>query len=172
MFNPQTWLQTGFTIFKHDLIAQILSRKQQASLFNKLDIEDVLSERNLDLINIVMAELAKSATGFGQEKGDKVGGQIDADLISKMTNRGPMTNIAEDSGMASTPNFSFTKPDVNTASRLSQTSLVNPAGMFGVPTSRVNPNTMAKGQQLFKDDITFAAKGGIMNTTKAFQRVS
>ena len=172
MFNPQTWLQTGFTIFKHDLIAQILSRKQQASLFNKLDIEDVLSERNLDLINIVMAELAKSATGFGQEKGDKVGGQIDADLISKMTNRGPITNIAEDSGMASTPNFSFTKPDVNTASRLSQTSLVNPAGMFGVPTSRVNPNTMAKGQQLFKDDITFAAKGGIMNTTKAFQRVA
>jgi hypothetical protein len=71
MFNPQTWWQTGFTILKHDLIAQILSRKQQASLFNKLDIEDVLSEGNLDLINVVMAELAKSSTGFGQEKGDK-----------------------------------------------------------------------------------------------------
>ena len=26
--------------------------------------------------------------------------------------------------------------------------------------------------KLFKDDITFAAKGGIMNTTKAFQRVA
>ena len=33
-------------------------------------------------------------------------------------------------------------------------------------------NTMERGQQLFKDDITFAAKGGIMNTTKAFQRVA
>jgi len=33
-------------------------------------------------------------------------------------------------------------------------------------------NTMERGQQLFKNDITFAAKGGIMNTTKAFQRVA
>ena len=172
MFNPQTWFQTGFTIFKHDMIAQILSRKQPAALFSKLDIENVLSEGNLDIINVIMAELAKSSTGYGEEKGSGTGGEIDADLISKMTNRAPVTNIAEDSGMASTPNFSFTKPDVNTASRLSQTSLVNPAGMFGVSTGQINPNTLAKGQQLFKNDITFAAKGGIMNTTKAFQRVA
>jgi len=33
-------------------------------------------------------------------------------------------------------------------------------------------NTMERGQQLFKNDITFAAKGGIMNTRKAFQRVA
>ena len=33
-------------------------------------------------------------------------------------------------------------------------------------------NTMERGQQLFKNDITFAAQGGIMNTTKAFQRVA
>ena len=33
-------------------------------------------------------------------------------------------------------------------------------------------NTMERGQQLFKNDITFAAQGGIMNTRKAFQRVA
>ena len=32
--------------------------------------------------------------------------------------------------------------------------------------------TRELGQQLFPDSITFAAKGGIMNTTKAFQRVA
>ena len=176
MFNPQTWFQTGFTIFKHDLIAQLLSRKQSSALFNKLDIENVLSETNLDLINITMAELAKSSTGFGEEKGSGVSGQIDADLISKMTNRAPVTNIAEDSGMASTPEFSFSRVDrpVNNESRLANTSLFNAAGMRGAPTNVINPNTMAKGSQLFNrpGEITFAAKGGIMNTTKAFQRVA
>ena len=34
------------------------------------------------------------------------------------------------------------------------------------------PDTMNRGKELFKDDITFAAQGGIMNTTKAFQRVA
>ena len=38
----------------------------------------------------------------------------------------------------------------------------------------VNPSTMNRGQQLFGNnprEITFAAKGGIMNTMKATQRV-
>jgi hypothetical protein len=31
---------------------------------------------------------------------------------------------------------------------------------------------MNRGKELFKNDITFAAQGGIMNATKAFQRVA
>jgi len=34
------------------------------------------------------------------------------------------------------------------------------------------PDTETLGKELFKDDITFAAQGGIMNATKAFQRVA
>jgi hypothetical protein len=87
-----------------------------------------------------------------------------------------MTNIAEDSGMASTPEFSFSRVNrpVNNESRLANTSLFNAAGMRGTPTNVINPNTMAKGSQLFNrpGEITFAAKGGIMNTAKAFQRVA
>ena len=78
----------------------------------------------------------------------------------------------EVSMMAPTPNVSFNPiPE----SRLA--SIVNPVGMQGTPTmdtGTMNPNTMARGQQLFggPGEITFAAKGGIMNTKKAFQRVA
>ena len=74
--------------------------------------------------------------------------------------------------MAPTPNVSFNPiPE----SRLA--SIVNPVGMQGTPTAdtgTMDPNTMARGQQLFggPGEITFAAKGGIMNTKKAFQRVA
>jgi tetratricopeptide (TPR) repeat protein len=74
--------------------------------------------------------------------------------------------------MAPTPNVSFNPiPE----SRLA--SVVNPVGMQGAPTAdtgAINPSTMARGQQLFggPGEITFAAKGGIMNTKKAFQRVA
>ena len=34
------------------------------------------------------------------------------------------------------------------------------------------PDTMDRGKELFKNDITFAAQGGIMNAKKAFQRVA
>ena len=65
----------------------------------------------------------------------------------------------------------------NTASRLSTAGVINPVGMQGTPTTNtgtMNPNTMARGQQLFggPGEITFAAKGGIMNSKKAFQRVA
>ena len=57
------------------------------------------------------------------------------------------------------------------------TSMINPVSMRGTPTmdtGAINPNTMARGQQLFggPGEITFAAKGGIMNSRKAFQRVA
>ena len=64
-------------------------------------------------------------------------------------------------------------PAVNQESRLA--SAFNPAGMMPAPTAgAINPNTMARGQQLFNKpgEITFAAQGGIMSTNKAFQRVA
>ena len=63
-------------------------------------------------------------------------------------------------------------PTVNSASRLA--SAFNPAGMQGMPTGNINPNTMAKGAALFNKpgEITFAAQGGIMNARKPIQRVA
>ena len=62
-------------------------------------------------------------------------------------------------------------------SRLAAANIANPVGMRGTPTATagaINPNTMAKGQQLFNKpgEITFANQGGIMSTNKAFQRVA
>ena len=57
---------------------------------------------------------------------------------------------------------------VNTASRLANPNLFAPAGMVGSPT--MNP-TMARGQQLFPDSITFAAQGGIVSAAKPKQKV-
>jgi len=48
---------------------------------------------------------------------------------------------------------------------------------FNAPTTQVasvNPDTMARGQQIFgaNDPIFGMAKGGIMNSKRAFQRVA
>ena len=77
--------------------------------------------------------------------------------------------------MAPTPNISFDQPLVVPESRLAAANIANPVGMRGTPTGGgVNPNLMARGQQLFggPGEITFASKGGIMSTNKAFQRVA
>ena len=70
----------------------------------------------------------------------------------------------------------FVGSSVVPESRLN-TELISPVGMRGTPTTdtgAINPTTLARGQQLFSGpgEITFAAKGGIMNTKKAFQRVA
>ena len=68
----------------------------------------------------------------------------------------------------------------NEVSRLSNPNLignVSPVNFAQAPapnTGAVNTDTLTRGQQLFggPGEITFAAKGGIMNTKKAFQRVA
>jgi hypothetical protein len=73
--------------------------------------------------------------------------------------------------------LNVTLPTVNQESRLASANLIQPVNMTRTGTTdtgAVNPNTLARGQQLFggPGEITFAAKGGIMNTKKAFQRVA
>ena len=71
-------------------------------------------------------------------------------------------------------------PPPNEVSRLSNPNFigsVSPVGFAQAPapnTGAVNTDTLTRGQQLFSGpgEITFAAKGGIMNTKKAFQRVA
>ena len=51
-------------------------------------------------------------------------------------------------------------------------SPINVAGTGITNTGAVDQNLMERGKTLFPNSITFAAKGGIMNTKKAFQRVA
>ena len=90
--------------------------------------------------------------------------KVDTSLKEQGTGSGTM--------MLPTNNKNFILPNniktsFNTDRPISQSSVAN-ANMFGP----VNQDTMTKGKQLFKDDITFAAQGGIMNTKTAFQRVA
>ena len=177
IFHPPTLMHEAFSIFKHDIIARILSKNQTATLLNKMNLDNAISQGNLDIINAIMAELAKDVlsekTGIGQADDKGISGTIDADLISSLTNRKSMTNVAEDSGMASSVPIAFNRP--NGASRMAKAPVVNPAGMFGTPTGSAGADTYAQGQQLFGKnprEITFANQGGIMSTNKAFQRVA
>ena len=65
------------------------------------------------------------------------------------------------------PQASLSTP-VNSESRLASVNMAPPITNTGL----VNPNTMARGSQLFNKpgEITFAAQGGIMNARKPIQR--
>jgi hypothetical protein len=94
-------------------------------------------------------------------------------ILPFVENVGKTDDEQDVSMMAPTPNVSFNQPRVNDASRLA--GAFNPASMMPAPvTGGMDPNTMARGQQLFNrpGEITFASKGGIMSTNKAFQRVA
>ena len=85
--------------------------------------------------------------------------------------------------MAPTPETSFSRPDPN--SRLAGVDIASPLNIksvqpVDVPRARttdvasINPDTMTRGREVFgADDPIFGmAKGGIMNSKRAFQRVA
>ena len=79
----------------------------------------------------------------------------------------PLPDMAPFANTTGQPASSFA--GVNAASRLANPNVFAPAGMVGSPT--MNP-TMARGQALFPDSITFrAAQGGIVSAAKPKQRV-
>ena len=73
------------------------------------------------------------------------------------------------------PNESL-KTSFNTNRPINQSRSGSPnLGFRPVGAGSADPNTYAKGQELFKNnprEITFANQGGIMNTRTAFQRVA
>ena len=80
--------------------------------------------------------------------------------------------------MAPTPETSFSPNPESRLANVNMTSPVRAVDMAAMPTTAdtgpMNPNTMARGQQLFggPGEITFAAQGGIMNARKPIQRVA
>jgi hypothetical protein len=60
----------------------------------------------------------------------------------------------------------------NTTPNLSVNPASSLASAFNTGTGTPDQTTMERGKALFPNSITFAAKGGIMNTKKAFQRVA
>jgi len=173
MFNPKVLLETGLSILKHNIVAKMLSKKTSSSLFNKLNVDDAISKENLQIINESISVVAKELIGTSQgynkmEDNGIIHSFTDDDIDTSLRN----TGTGSGSMMLPTDNKNLILPNniktsFNTDRPISQSSVAN-ANMFGP----VNQDTMTKGKQLFKDDITFAAQGGIMNTKTAFQRVA
>ena len=159
-------IDAGINILKYDVAAYLLSRPQWSGMLKEIKPGEGLSEFNINLITSAIVgaqtELTDTITQSDKFKDEGVIDVAPAGDQTKKTQPDQPINVAP-------VNF-----NANAASRLAQ---ANPVGMVGTPTTdtgTMNPNTMARGQQLFTGpgEITFAAKGGIMNTKKAFQRVA
>ena len=160
-------LDTGLTILKYDLLAKILSTPVSAKSLKSLT-PDGFTSNNLKVLQTALIGLEREAidNARGYNKFEDQGIVNEYEIKPKETGR-----------MAPTPNVSFDPSPVNQVSRLSNANIANPVGMLPTPTADtgpVNPNTMARGSQLFSgpNEITFAAQGGIMNAHKPIQRVA
>ena len=163
----------AFSLLKYDIVARLLSKKATSSLLSDLDATNAISPNNLRVLNAALAELEKDVLGAvidGNEVNDQgILFEFNADDLAgpatggTTTTRAPIMNV--DEAVREIPMAS-----VNPVSRLSGANIAAPI----TDTGAMNPDTMARGQQLFAGpgEITFAAKGGIMNTKKAFQRVA
>ncbi len=174
IFSGKVILETGLSILKHDIVARLLSKKISSSYLSKLDIENAISKENLQLINASISEVAKevigTSQGYNQMEDNGIiysftDDKVDTSLKDQGTGSGTMMLPTDDKNLI-LPN------NINTDGPIESSSLSRVPVVPTLSTNQINPDTLAKGQQLFKNDITFAAKGGIMNTTKAFQRVA
>ena len=165
----------AFSLFKYELIARLLSKKATSSLLKDLDASNALSPNNLRVINGALAELEKDV--LGEVSGDNIANdkgvlfqlkREDLENFNESSSIRPSTNT--DNLVKEIPMANFNPSPVNSASRLSAANIATPITDPGP----MNPNTMARGQQLFggPGEITFAAEGGIMNARKPIQRVA
>jgi hypothetical protein len=160
-------LNTGLTILKYDLLAKILSRPVTAKSLKELT-PDGFTSNNLKVLQTALIGLEREAidNAAGYNKFEDQGIVNEYEVKPKEVGR-----------MAPTPNISFDPSPVNQVSRLANANIANPVGMMPTSTAdtgSINPNTMARGSQLFggPGEITFAAEGGIMNARKPIQRVA
>ena len=160
-------LDTGLTILKYDVLAKILSMPVTAKSLKALT-PDGFTSNNLKVLQTALIGLEREAidNARGYNKFEDQGIVNEYEIKPK-----------EMGQMAPTPNISFDPSPVNQVSRLANANIANPVGMMPTATANtgaINPNTMARGSQLFggPGEITFAAQGGIMNARKPIQRVA
>ena len=160
-------LDTGLTILKYDILAKLLSMPVTAKSLKALT-PDGFTSNNLKVLQTALIGLEREAidNARGYNKFEDQGIVNEYEIKPKEVGR-----------MAPTPNVSFDPSPVNQVSRLANANIANPVGMMATPTANtgaINPNTMARGSQLFggPGEITFAAQGGIMNARKPIQRVA
>ena len=162
---------TGITILKYKVLAELMSNPVSAKTLKELT-PDGITPNNLKILQTALIglerELVDSVTGYNRNEDQGIVNEYE--INKKSTDRAPITDsTVVDSNVREIP---LANVQPNAASRLSTAGVINPVGMQGTPTT--DRNLLARGQQLFSGpgEITFASKGGIMNSKKAFQRVA
>jgi len=189
LLSPSKIPSTLKTLLSYDITARILGKN-----LSQKELTRILSRQNIDLANspnyaairAMLGEITTQIIRDGYKKQDTISQGVEpaSDVISD--NR----DYLKDHPMSDTSLFKQQTDKINmlqeienikkdqAASVIPEGSRLNasfnPAGMQGMPTGNINPNTMAKGSQLFNKpgEITFAAQGGIMNARKPIQRVA
>ena len=176
---------TGLSILKYNLVSRLLSNKVTAGILKELDSSSPLAARNMELLSAAIQSLGEDVYDVTFKDDKKTGNilyqhpastdpskQAEADTVriskEEEADAVRISKQAEADALKDSP-------IVNT-SRLNR-NVVSPIGAGAGPkvnTMAGGPSTMNRGQQLFGNnprEITFAARGGIMNTMKATQRV-
>ena len=165
---------TGITILKYKVLAELMSNPVSAKTLKELT-PDGITPKNLKILQTALIglerELVDSVTGYNRNEDQGIVNEYE--INKKSTDRAPiMDSTVVDSNVREIP---LANVQANPASRIGATNVINPAGMQGTPTAdtgAVDPALLARGREFFPDSITFASKGGIMNSKKAFQRVA
>ena len=158
-------IDAGLNILKYDVAAWLLSRPQWSGMLKQIKPGEGLSNYNLDIITaaIVGAERSIAEKTRGSDKFDDEG-VID------------VSPIKQESSKVNIPDFSTTKVDQNSrlASANVPSPIINTSANTGTDTARIDEDraAFAFGPNDMLAQPRFAARGGIMNTRKAFQRVA
>jgi len=158
-------IDAGLNILKYDVAAWLLSRPQWSGMLKQIKPGEGLSNHNLDIITaaIVGAERSIAEKTRGADKFDDEG------VIDVAT-------IKQESSKVNIPDFSTTNIDQNSrlASANVPSPIINTGANIGTDTAMVDLDraAFAFGPNDLLAQPRFAARGGIMNTTKAFQRVA
>ena len=187
LLTPSKLPGTLKTLLSYDLTARILGRDLTQSQLNRMLTVDLANSPNYAVIRAMLAEISTGILRDGYKKQDTISQGVEpaSDIVSELdylkehpmsetsafkqaTDRMKMSQGIEDATRAQ----DVSRANIPDGSRLA--AGFNPVGIIPAATGGMDPNVMARGQQLFNKpgEITFANQGGIMSTNKAFQRVA
>ena len=154
---------TGLTILKYEVLARLLSSPITAKKLMELT-PDGYNSKNIAILQTALVRLEEELfeKAMGDNQLNDVG--VVGDAIEITPDRD--VKVVPPDQPIEVPSGNVNQP-VN-VSRLGQTNVTPPLDL-----AAINPNTMDRGRQLFNrpGEITFASKGGIMNSRKIMQRV-
>jgi len=176
--RPSKLLPALKTMLSFDITARILGRDVTPKYLEKLFKPGLNSNINFKGIRTFLGSvISEEVTSDNDQREIDTG--VDIPDASFSSNRDYLDNFPSNpkSDFATTTSKIDMLREAENIQKVSprfdqQSSLANPNLGFRNISMNNGASTAERGKQLFKDDITFAAQGGIMNTKTAFQRVA